>query len=79
VAVPLQHQRAVLRIRDPVVLHLLGKQVVIINPDTVKVDGALAAADRDVRGHHLRKVIIRRVLNHTGHDTVDITVYASES
>ena len=74
-----EHQRAVLGISDPVVLHLLGGQVVVVNADAVEVHGTLAAPNGDVRRGHLGEVVPVRVLHHAGHRTVDVTIDAPEA
>ena len=73
-AVPLQHGFHHLGVRDPVVQNLVPGQVVVIDADAVQVDGGIPGADGDIHRHNLGKVIIRRVLHHTGHDAAQVAV-----
>ena len=49
-------------------------QVVVVDADAVEVNGRIVAADRDTDRVCLRKIVIGRILRHTGHDAVDIAI-----
>ena len=47
VGVPVEHLRAALGVRDPVVEDLVSGQIVVVDPDIVDVDGTLVGSDGD--------------------------------
>ena len=77
--ISVQQQSAVLGVRDPVIFHLLGGQVIVVHPDAVEVHGTLAAANGDICRNDLGEVIVCRVLHHTAHHAIDIAVDSTEA
>ena len=65
----------VLRIRDPVVENLMPGKVVVIHPDAVNIRRAFVASESDIHWRALGEVVVRRILNRTGHDAVDVNIH----
>lgn len=70
--VPIHQRGPHLGVGDPVGQDLMPGQVVVVDPDAVQVQGALAGTDADIHGLHLGEVIVRRVLDDPGGDAVDV-------
>ena len=49
-------------------------QVVVINPDTVDIHGAVVGTDSDVHRGYLREVVVDGVLDNAGDNAIDVAV-----
>ena len=50
-------------------------KVVVIHPDAVNIHRAFVAAESDIHWRALGEVVVRRILNRTGHDAVDVNIH----
>ena len=73
--IALHHHFAALRIRDPVIHDLIIRQVIIIHPDTVNIDTAIAGTDADRHRRQLTEAFAAGILRAAGADAVDIDKY----
>ena len=52
----------------------MSRQVVVINPDTVDIHGAVVGTDGDVHRGHLGEVVVDGVLDNAGDNAIDVAV-----
>ena len=50
-------------------------KVVVIHPDAVNIHRAFVASESDIHWRVLGEVVVRRILNRTGHDAVDVNIH----